>query len=91
MLLLLLLLLLRLRLARTRRLAVGLCVVCRLKGLPVCAIHGWRGAHAAPDRVCWDESLRLRRDRREDAVLVESQTVGAAAVLGGLEAGAANL
>lgn len=74
-----------------RRLRVGLCVVCRREGLPVRAVHGRGSADTAPDGVCWDKGLSLRRDRREDAVLVESQAVGAAAVFGGLEARAANL
>lgn len=78
-------------LPRARRLAVGICVARRRQRLPVRAVHGWRGAHTAPDGVRGDKGLRLRRDGREDAVLVEPQAVGAAAVLGGLEAGAADL
>ena len=82
----------RLRLLpRARRLAIGVCMARRRQGLPVGAVHGRGRADASPDGVCGDEGLRLRRDRREDAVLVESQAVGAPAVLGGLEAGAADL
>lgn len=82
-------LLLRLRLAR--RLAVGVCVVGRRQRLAVGAVHGRGRADAAPDGVGGDKGLRLGGDGGEDAVLVEAQAVGAAAVLGGLEAGAANL
>ena len=82
----------RLRLLpRAWRLAIGVCMVRRRQGLPVGAVHGRGRANASPDGVCGDEGLRLRRDGREDAVLVESQAVGAPAVLGGLEAGAADL
>lgn len=74
-----------------RRLRVGLCMTCGWERLPVCAVHGRRSADTAPDGVCWYKGLSLRRNRREDAVLVESQAVGAAAIFGGLEARAANL
>lgn len=82
----------RLRLLpRARRLAIGVCMARRRQGLPVGTVHGRRRADASPDGVCGDKGLRLRRDGREDAVLVESQAIGAPAVLGGLEAGAADL
>jgi hypothetical protein len=78
-------------LPRARRLAIGVCMARRRQGLPVGPVHGRGRADASPDGVCGDKGLRLRRDGREDAVLVESQAVGAPAVLGGLEAGAADL
>lgn len=81
----------RLLLPRARRLSIGICVARWRQRLPVRAVHGRGRADAAPDGVCGDEGLRLRGDGGEDAVLVESQAVGAAAVLGGLEAGAADL
>ena len=84
-------LLLLLLLPRARRLAISICVARRREGLPVGAVHGRGSADTAPDGVCWDKGLRLSRDRCEDAVLIEPQTVGAAAVLGGLEARTANL
>ena len=59
--------------------------------LAICAIHGRWLPNTPPNRVCRNKSLCLRRDRREDAILVEPHAVGAAAVLGGLEARAANL
>lgn len=80
-----------LRLPRARRLAVGVAVARRRQRLPVGAVHGRGRANAAPDGVSGDKGLRLRRDGREDAVLVEAQAVGTAAVLGGLEARAADL
>lgn len=84
-------LLLLLLLPRARRLAIGVCMARWRQGLPVGAVHGRGRADAAPDGVCGDEGLRLRRDGRKDAVLIESQAVGAPAILGGLEAGAADL
>jgi hypothetical protein len=59
--------------------------------LAICAIHGRWLPDTPPNRVCRNKSLCLRRDRREDTILVEPHAVGAAAVLGGLEARAANL
>lgn len=78
-------------LPRARRLAIGVGVARRRQRLPVRAVHGRGRADAAPDGVCGHKGLRLRRHGREDAVLVEAQAVGAAAVLGGLEARAADL
>lgn len=46
---------------------------------------------SAVDRVGGDESLGLRADGREDALLRETLAVGAAAVFGLIEARAANL
>jgi hypothetical protein len=74
-----------------RLLAICLGVARRGQGLAVRTVHGRRLSDAAPDGVCRHESLRLRRDGREDAVLVEPHAVGAAPVLGGLEARASNL
>ena len=72
-------------------LTICFCVARRRERLAVRAIHGRWLSNTAPDRVCRDESLRLRRDGREDAVLVEPHAIGAAPVLGGLEARASNL
>jgi len=69
-----------------RRLAIRFRMVRRRERLSVRAIHGRWLSDATPDRVCRHEGLCLRRDGREDAVLVEPHAVGAAAVLGGLEA-----
>jgi len=74
-----------------RLLAIGLGVARGRKGLPVGAIHGRRLSDAPPDGVGGDKGLRLRRDGREDAVLVEAHAVLAAAVLGSLEARTADL
>lgn len=81
----------RLLLPRARRLSISICVARWRQRLPVRAVHGRGRADAPPDGVCGDEGLRLRRDGRKDAVLIESQAVGAPAILGGLEAGAADL
>jgi hypothetical protein len=83
--------LLLLRLWLARRLAIRVPMVCRRKRLAIRAIHGRWLSHATPDRMCRHERLRLRRDGREDAVLVEPHAIGAAAILGGLEAGAPDL
>ena len=74
-----------------RRLTICIRMARWRKRLSVGAVHGWRVAHSTPDGVRRDKSLRLRRDGREDAVLVEPQAIRAAAVVGGLEAGASNL
>ena len=50
-----------------------------------------RAAKMRIRRVRRDESLRLRRDGREDALLVETCTVRTTAVLSGLEPRASNL
>jgi hypothetical protein len=63
----------------------------RWKRLAICAVHGRWLPNTPPNGVCRNKSLSLRRDRRENAVLVEPHAVGAATVLGGLEARAANL
>jgi hypothetical protein len=63
----------------------------RRERLAICAVHWGRLSNASPYGVCRNKSLCLRRDGREDAVLVEPHAVGAAAVLGGLEAGASDL
>jgi hypothetical protein len=72
-------------------LLVRLCVARRRKRLAICAVHGWRLPDTTPDSVSRDESLCLRRDWSEDAVLIESHAVGAAAILGRLEARASDL
>lgn len=74
-----------------RWLPISITMACRRERLPICAVHGWRLSHAPPDGVCRNKSLRLGRDRREDAVLVEPHAIGASAVFGGLEARAAYL
>jgi hypothetical protein len=62
-------------LLRARRLAVGVGVVGGRQRLAVGAVHGRGLADAAPDGVGGDKGLRLGRDGREDAVLVEAQAV----------------
>lgn len=59
--------------------------------LAVRAVQRRRGAGTAPDCVCGHEGLGLGGDGCEDALLREAHAVGAAAILRGLEAGAANL
>lgn len=74
-----------------RRLAIGLGVAGRRERLPVGAVHGRWLPDTAPDSVRGNKGLRLGRHGGEDAVLVESHAIGAAAVLGCLKAGAADL
>lgn len=74
----------------------GLLAICfrmarRRERLAICAVHGRWLSDTAPDGMRRHKSLSLSRDWREDAVLVESHAVGAAAVLGGLEARASDL
>lgn len=80
--------LLLLLLLLTRRLTIRIALWQRL---PVGTVHGRRRAHAAPDRVRRYKSLRLGRNRGEDAVLVKPHAVAATAVVCGLEPGASNL
>lgn len=63
----------------------------RRKRLSVCAVERRRLSSSTPDGVSGHEGLRLGRDGREDAFLGEAHTIGAAAVLGSLEARTANL
>lgn len=72
-------------------LTIGFAMARWRQRLAVCAIHGGRLTDTTPDSMGGDESLRLSRDGREDAVLVEAHAVGAAAVFSGLEARASNL
>jgi hypothetical protein len=58
-----------------RRLGIGFGVRVRRKRLPVCAVHGRGRSHSPPNGMRRDESLRLSRDRCEDAVLVEPHAV----------------
>jgi hypothetical protein len=74
-----------------RRLPIGLGVARRRERLPVGAVHGGRLSHTPPDSMSRHKSLCLSGDGSEDAVLVESHAVGAAAVFGRLEARTANL
>jgi hypothetical protein len=74
-----------------RGLAIGVPVACRRKWLSVRAIHGRRLSDTPPDGVCRDKRLCLGGDGREDAVLVESHAIRAAAVFGRLEARAPDL
>jgi hypothetical protein len=69
-----------------RGLAIGVPVACRRKWLSVRAIHGRGLSNTPPDGVRRDKGLRLGRDGREDAVLVESHAIRATAVLCRLEA-----
>jgi len=72
---------------------IGLLPTTCWQRLTVCAIElcvRWR-VLTAPDGVCGDESLGLGAYRREDALLREALTVGAAAILRLIEARAANL
>ena len=62
-----------------------------LERLTIGSVHGWGGSHSTPNSMCWNESLSLRRDGGEDAILIEPHTVGTAAIVGVLETGAANL
>jgi hypothetical protein len=73
------------------RLTICIRRACRRKRLPIGTVHGRRVSHPTPDGVRGDKSLRLCGDGREDAVLVEAHAVRAAAVVGGLEAGASDL
>jgi hypothetical protein len=75
----------------TRRLPIGIAVARRRQRLPIGTIHGRRLADTTPDRVRRDESLGLRGDGGEDAVLVEPHAVGTAAVFSRLEARAPDL
>ena len=63
----------------------------RRKRLPVGPIQRRRGSCATPDGVSRNESLRLRRHGSKDAILIESQAIRAAAVVGSLEPRAPNL
>jgi hypothetical protein len=74
-----------------RWLPVGITVARRRKGLPIGTVHGRWLSDAAPDGVGRDESLGLRGDGGEDAVLVEPHAVGAAAIFSRLEARAPDL
>lgn len=76
---------------RWRRLAVRITVICRRQRLSIGAIHGWWLSHTPPNSVRGNKSLRLGGHRCENTVLVETHAIGAAAVFGGLKAGAANL
>jgi hypothetical protein len=51
----------------------------------------WWRLLAAPDSVCWDEGLGLRRDWREYALLGKALAVCAAAVFRLIKARAADL
>lgn len=72
---------------------IGLLPTTCWQRLTVCAIElrVWWRVLTAPDGVCGHESLGLSADRREDALLREALTVGAAAILRLIEARAANL
>jgi hypothetical protein len=74
-----------------RRLTICIGMARRRKRLSVGTVHGRRISHSTPDGVRGDKGLRLCGDGREDAVLVEAHAIRAAAVIGRLEAGAANL
>lgn len=78
-------LLARLLTIRFRRMARG------GKRLPVRTIHGRWLSHTTPNSMRRDKSLRLGRDGREDAVLVEPHAIRAAPVICGLETRASNL
>jgi hypothetical protein len=72
-------------------LAICFCVARRRKRLAVCAIHWGRLSDTSPYSMCRHKCLRLGRDGRENAVLVEPHAVGAAAVFGSLETRASDL
>lgn len=75
----------------TRRCGIRIGLVGRWDGLPVRAVQLGGLSHTAPDGMCGDKSLGLRRDWSEDAVLVEPHAIGAAAVLCRFEARASDL
>jgi hypothetical protein len=63
----------------------------RRERLPICSVHGRRLSYTAPYGMCWNKSLRLRRHRRKDTILIEPHAIRAAAVVCSLEARAADL
>lgn len=86
-----LLLLLLLRLLLARRLTVCFGVLRSRQWLAVGTVHGRRLTDAAPDGVGRHKGLSLSGDGGEDAVLVKTHAVGAAAVVCSFESRAANL
>jgi hypothetical protein len=80
---------------RRRGRLCGLSTIRRVTGrrerLPVGAIHGRRHSDAAPNCVSRHKGLRLCGHWGKDAILIEPYAVSAAAIVGVLEAGAANL
>jgi len=65
-------------------------MLCRER-LTICPVHWRRLPHSAPDGMSWHKCLSLSRNWCENAVLIESQAIGAAAVVGGLKSRAPDL